>query len=38
MIVLDLQDWPLFMLQQFTDGIDVGVDQVKALGLALGYS
>ena len=33
---LDLQDWPLHTLQQFIDGIDVGVGQLKALDLGLG--
>ena len=29
---LDLQERPLHMLQQFIDGTDVGVGQLKALG------
>ena len=35
---LDLQDWPLSELQQFIDGVDVGVGQFKALGLGVGGS
>ena len=30
---LNLQDWPLHTLQQFIDGVDVGVGQFKALDL-----
>lgn len=34
---LDQQDqWPLYMLQQFTDDIDFGVSQLKASDLGLG--
>jgi hypothetical protein len=33
---LDLQDWPLHALQQFIDGMDVRVGQLKALDLGLG--
>ena len=32
---LDLQDGPLHLLQQFTDGVDVGEAQPKALDLGL---
>ena len=32
---LDLQDWPFHILQQVTDGADVGVDLLKALDLNL---
>jgi hypothetical protein len=32
---LDLQDWPLYKLQQFLDEVDVGVDQLKDLDLDL---
>jgi hypothetical protein len=32
---LDLQDRPLHKLQQFIDGMDVGVDQLKTLDLGL---
>jgi len=35
---LDLQDWPLHMLQHLTDGVDFGVSQLKAPGLDLGGS
>ena len=37
-MALDLQDWPLHMLQQLIDGVDVGVDQLKSLDLGLGSS
>ena len=33
---LDLQGLPFHMLQQFTDGVDVGVGQLKVLDLGLG--
>jgi hypothetical protein len=33
---LDPQDWPLHMLQQFIDEVDVQVGQLKALDLGLG--
>lgn len=29
---LDLWDWSLYMLQQITDGVDVGVGQVYGSG------
>ena len=32
---LNLQDWPYHTLQQFIDGVDVGVGQLKALDLGL---
>lgn len=32
---LDLQDWPLHVLQQFIDGLDVGLGQLKPLELGL---
>jgi len=32
---VDLQDWSLHDLQQFIDGVDFGVDQLKALNLGL---
>ena len=35
---LELQDWTLHTLQQFIDGVDVGVGQLKALDLGLGGS
>ena len=35
---LDLQDWPFYVLQQLTDGVDVGLGQLKALDLSLGGS
>lgn len=35
---LILQDWPLHMLQQFLDGVDGGVVQLKALDLGHGGS
>ena len=31
-----LQDWPLHMLLQFIDGVDVEVGQLKVLDLGLG--
>jgi hypothetical protein len=34
-VTLDLQDWPLHTLQQFIDGVDVGVGQLKALDLGI---
>jgi hypothetical protein len=33
---LDLQSWLLNMLQQFIDGVDVSVRQLKASDLGLG--
>lgn len=33
---LHLQDWPVPMLQKFTDEVDVGLGQFKALELDLG--
>ena len=30
---LDMQDWPPHILQQFTDGVDAGEFQFKALDL-----
>lgn len=35
LIVLNLKVWPLHGLQQFIDGVDVGVHQLKALDLYL---
>ena len=35
---LDLQDWTVHTLQQFIDGVDVGVNRLKALHLGLGDS
>lgn len=35
---MDLQNQPLHILQKFTDGIDVGLDQLKALDLGVGAS
>lgn len=35
---LYLQIWPLHMLQQFIDEVDVGVGQIIALVLGLGVS
>ena len=35
---LDLHDLPLLEFQQFIDGVDVGVGQLKALDLSLGGS
>ena len=35
-VTLNLQDWPLHILQQFINGINVGVSQLKALDLGLG--
>lgn len=32
---LDLQDWSFQVLQQFIDEVDLGVGQLKALGLRL---
>lgn len=37
-LALDLQEWLLHKLQQFTDGVDAGVGQLKALILGLGGS
>ena len=34
-LALDLQEWLLHKLQQFTDGVDAGVGQLKALDLGL---
>lgn len=33
---MDLQDQPLYQLQQLIDGVDVGVGQLRALDLGLG--
>lgn len=38
LIALDLQDQPLRVLQQFTEVVDVGVNELKALNLGLGGS
>ena len=38
LVALDLQDQLLHTLQQFIDGIDVGVGQLKSLDLGLGGS
>ena len=35
---LDLQGWSLPVLQQFIDGVDVGVGQYVVLDLGLGRS
>jgi hypothetical protein len=35
---LDLQDWPFHVFQQFIDGVDVGVDQLKSTGSGPGGS
>lgn len=35
---MGLQNQPLYMLKKFTDGIDVGLDQLKALDLGVGAS
>ena len=35
---LGLQDWPPHVLQQFVDGMNVGVGQLRALALGLGRS
>jgi hypothetical protein len=35
---LNLWDWPLHTLQQFTNRVDVGLGQLKALDLGLGGS
>lgn len=37
-VTLDLHDQPLYMLQQFTDRVDVGVDQLQNLYLGLADS
>ena len=37
-VALDLQGWLLRMLQQFIDGVDVGVGQQEVLDLGLGGS
>jgi hypothetical protein len=36
--VLDLQDQPLYKIQQFTNGVYVGLGQLKVLDLSLGGS
>lgn len=35
LVALDLQDLSLHVLQQFTDGVDTGVGQLKAQNLGL---
>ena len=35
LVVLDLWDWSLHTLQQFINGVDVGMGQFKALDLGL---
>lgn len=35
---LDLKDWPLHLLQQFIDRVDVRVGQLRPLDLGLGGS
>jgi hypothetical protein len=35
---LDLQDQPLYKIQQFTNGVYVGLGQLKVLDLSLGGS
>ena len=34
-VTLNLQDWPLHILQQLIDGMDVRVGQLRALDLVL---
>ena len=34
-VLLDLEEWPLHVLQHFLDGVDVGMGQLKALDLGL---
>lgn len=38
LIALDLKNWPLHMLYQFTDGVDVHLGKFIALVLGLGDS
>ena len=33
---LDMQDQPFYVLQQFIDGVDVEIDQLKVLDVGLG--
>ena len=36
LVTLGLQDWPLHVLQQIIDGVDVGVGQLIGIVLGLG--
>lgn len=36
LVTMALKDGPFYILQQLTDGVDVWVDQLKALDLGLG--